>query len=162
MVVNGLLIGGSSTTFIAKNLGQMGMGVSMRDLNAHKKTCLNDSASVAKADLLAQENKVDFAELVRAKAVARLRAGEIEVSTQHGLNAQALIDRREEKTQDRDLMLSLARVMSGALGTGPPAALIEGTYVDVTPDRVLQDEPAADEQPAQDGWLGTVVSKQAV
>lgn len=163
MVVNGLIVGGASTEFISKNLGVLGMGVAKRDLNAHRKKCLDNSAVVAQTDLAAQENRVDFAEMVRAKAVAKLRAGELDVTTQHGLQAQALIDRRDEKTQDRDLMLSLARVMSGAIGVGPPAALIEGDYVDITPDGVLPGWAEDGEQPEANGWLGTVVGdKEAV
>ena len=36
------------------------------------------------------------------------------MTAQHGLTAQALLDRRIEKQADRDLALNMARLLSGA------------------------------------------------
>jgi hypothetical protein len=48
-----------------------------------------------------------------------LRAGQLRVTAQHGLTAQALLDRRAEKAADRDLALNMARLLSGAVSMAP-------------------------------------------
>jgi len=65
----------------------------------------------------------DFATLVRAEAVRRLQNGELKVSTQDGLNAQAMIDRREEKKKTNDILITIGRWLSGQ--TAPPAPMLE-------------------------------------
>jgi hypothetical protein len=75
---------------------------------------------------------MDFAILVRKRAAQMLINGELRVTASHGLQAQALLDRRAEKEADRDLQLNLARLLSGAI-TLPPSAVIEGRVVDVSP-----------------------------
>jgi hypothetical protein len=61
-----------------------------------------------------------------------MEEGLLRVTTKDGLAAQALIDRREEKAEDRKFMLNLARLLSGGGGMAPER-LIEGDYIDVTP-----------------------------
>lgn len=53
----------------------------------------------------------DVATLVQRDVVAKLKSGEARVTVQHGLQAQSLIDRREERQQDRQLAITLARLL---------------------------------------------------
>lgn len=73
----------------------------------------------------------DFATLVQQRAVEALEAGNLRITAQHGLAAQALIDRRIEKAADRDLALNMARLLSGAI-TMTPQTVIEGRAIEVT------------------------------
>lgn len=73
----------------------------------------------------------DFAVLVQKQAVEALEAGSLRITAQHGLQAQALIDRRIEKQADRDLALNMARLLSGSIAM-PPHTVIEGRAIDVT------------------------------
>lgn len=68
----------------------------------------------------------DFATLVRHAAAEKLAAGELRITTQDGLQAQALLDKREEKKKDRELYVSIGRMLGGQ---GGPAPVI----IDVTP-----------------------------
>ena len=68
----------------------------------------------------------DLALLVRDEARARIEDGELEVTVSHGLAAQAMLDRREEKQQERELALGLARLLSGS-GASAPARVIDGS-----------------------------------
>ncbi len=77
-------------------------------------------------------NDRDLAAAVRDAAKQRLENGELKPNLRDGLNAQALLDRREEKQRDRNFMLSLARLTSGAAHE-VPAHIIEGVAQDVTP-----------------------------
>jgi hypothetical protein len=76
--------------------------------------------------------ELDFASLVQKRAAQMLEAGELRVTASHGLQAQALLDRRAEKQADRDFSLNLARLMSGAVMM-TPSEVIEGRAIDVTP-----------------------------
>jgi hypothetical protein len=67
----------------------------------------------------------DFALLVRDAAIQKLKAGELRIGTQDGLNAQNLLDRREEKKKDRDLLGQLGRLLAGQT-SAPPPMIIEG------------------------------------
>lgn len=82
----------------------------------------------------------DLAVAVRDKALTGLRAGRLQVTTKDGLQAQALLDRREEHQKDREFMLNLARLLSGG-GTKAPAHLIEGDFVEIEPDQRLLAPP---------------------
>ena len=53
--------------------------------------------------------------MVQKRAIELLAAGDLRVTAQHGLQAQALLDRRAEKQADRDLALNMARLLSGAI-----------------------------------------------
>jgi hypothetical protein len=105
-------------------------------VSRHREECLENSVETAQYSA-SPKSKTDFAALVRDKAVAALEAGEIGVTTQHGLQAQQIIEARESKAKDRGLMLALARVLGGML---PPASIIvhEGVYEELGSER----EPA--------------------
>ena len=76
----------------------------------------------------------DVATLVQEEVVRKLQDGTARVTVQHGLQAQALLDRREERKQDRQLAITLARMLHAPR---PPAEMveerivIEGTVVEV-------------------------------
>lgn len=71
----------------------------------------------------------DVATLVQEEVVRKLQNGEARVTVQHGLQAQALLDRREERKQDRQLAITLARLLHTAR---PPMEAIE--------ERIIREE----------------------
>jgi hypothetical protein len=78
--------------------------------------------------------KEDLAILVRDRTVEAIREGRLEPTISHGLQAQALIDRRTEKTNDQNLMLAMARALSGGPAgylEPPDDLIIEGEAVPV-------------------------------
>jgi len=81
----------------------------------------------------------DVAVLVQQEVVRKLKAGEGRVTVQHGLQAQQLLDRRTERAKDREVAVTLARLLHAA--APPPEVIrarpvdaIEGEVVVVTPD----------------------------
>lgn len=74
----------------------------------------------------------DLAELVRDQTLREVKAGRLKPTLQHGLLAQQMIDKREERAADRQLAIRLAAMLGGAT---PPA----GVILNVTPeDRLLE------------------------
>lgn len=139
LTVNALIVAGARNDLIFDQLAATGNGYPKKDIWNHRHVCLDNSAERAQDELLMQDRRIDFAELVKREATRKLRAGKLEVTATHGLQAQALIDKREDRAADRDLMLKLGRVFSGAVGYGPPADLVEGDYVDIEEGAVLPD-----------------------
>lgn len=99
------------------------VGVIKREtISAHKTVCLGTTAAPAKIAKVAQqvtkgiEPAEDVATLVQREVIERLKAGEARVTVQHGLQAQQLLDRRAERAKDRELAVTLARL----LHTAPP------------------------------------------
>lgn len=84
----------------------------------------------------------DLAAVVVKKTLRQLASGRLEPSLRDGLIAQQLLDRREEKAQDRQFMLSLAQALAGggysaprqlvAATVEPPEDVIEGYFEDVS------------------------------
>ena len=70
----------------------------------------------------AQTDDDDVAVLVQRDIVQKLKDGEARVTVQHGLQAQMLIDRRSERAKDRELSVTLARLLHTA---APPSELVE-------------------------------------
>ena len=70
----------------------------------------------------------DMAVLVRAAAVEKLKAGELRITTQDGLAAQNLLDRREEKKKDRELITQLGVLLSRGSEAPPMLNVTEGEY----------------------------------
>lgn len=92
----------------------------------HREGCLGDSVEIARYSA-SPKSKTDFAAMVRDRAIEGLEAGELAVTTQHGLQAQQIIEARESKAKDRGLMIALARVLGGMLP--PPSVIVyEGEY----------------------------------
>jgi len=106
-------------------------------ISKHLKVCLGSDAKPAEVKAVAEvvqksgpisetENE-DVAVLVQREVVRKLKAGEGRVTVQHGLQAQQLLDRRAERAKDRELAITLARLLhSGA----PPASAITARRVD--------------------------------
>jgi len=107
----------------------MGKAIKRETLMRHYKACLagvkpllDDSTAqdIADAGKHAQtQAEIDFATLVQKRATLLLQSGELRVTATHGLQAQALLDRRAEKQADRDLTLNMARLLSGAIQMAP-------------------------------------------
>jgi hypothetical protein len=122
---------------------KMGRGIKRETLGKHIRICLGG----VKPEVLAQEideanaqartqAELDFAALVQKRASEMLARGELRVTASHGLQAQALLDRRAEKQADRDLSLNMARLLSGAMML-TPSEVIEGRAIVVTPNLLL-------------------------
>jgi hypothetical protein len=119
---------------------KLGRGIKRETLGKHFRICLGgeppviDSQEVADRSAAAQSDaEVDFAIMVQKRATELLAKGELRVTAQHGLTAQALLDRRAEKAADRDLSINIARLLSGAM-VMTPVTVIEGRVIDVTPE----------------------------
>jgi hypothetical protein len=80
-----------------------------------------DPREVAPND--ATQPKQDVATLVQAEVVKKLNDGTARVTVQHGLQAQQLIDRRLERQKDRELAVTLARLLHSP---SPPPRLVHG------------------------------------
>lgn len=70
----------------------------------------------------------DLAALVRDNVFARVEEGDLQPTLAEGLRAQEMLDRRSEKGADRDLMIQLAGLLSGA--SMPVALLADGNTID--------------------------------
>lgn len=110
--------------------------------NEHMTTDFEKQRMAAALKLRKQQRTIrvdttDLAALVRDNVISRVAEGELEPTIAEGLRAQEMLDRRVEKQGDRDMMLQLAGLLSGAT---PPVALlmdgntIEGEFRDVEAD----------------------------
>ena len=68
----------------------------------------------------------DLAELVRDKTLADVKSGKLKPTLQHGLMAQQMLDKRQERAADRQLAIRLAAMLGG--GKAP-----DNVVVNVTP-----------------------------
>ena len=84
-----------------------------------------------------EQKSLDVASVVAQKAMEGLVDGSLRVTTQHGLQAQQMLDRREERRKDRELSIQLARVLSGAVKV-PAHLIIDSTAKDVTPRELVE------------------------
>lgn len=89
-------------------------------ISKHKSGCLQidiGQPQVAKTaqhvtkGLASEMPSDDVAVLVQREVVKKLRDGEARVTVQHGLQAQQLLDRRAERAKDRELAVTLARML---------------------------------------------------
>jgi hypothetical protein len=107
------------------------LGLKARDQMSHKERALIPAGPTGRPPtpndkfLTLPTDTKDFALLVRDAAVEKLRNGELRIGAQDGLNAQNLLDRREEKKKDRDLLGQLGRLLAGQ-DSPPPPIVIEG------------------------------------
>ena len=69
----------------------------------------------------------DLAGIVRDYAFSAVESGELLPSLSEGLRAQEIIDRRSEKSSDRDLAMTLASILGGG---GTTYQVIEAKKVD--------------------------------
>src|SRR6187397_556936 len=87
-------------------------------ISRHKDSCLGAKdiapakmAEVAQKVTKGREIPEDVAVLVQREVVAKLKEGTARVTVQHGLQAQQLLDRRAERAKDRELTVTLARLL---------------------------------------------------
>lgn len=134
-IVNSHLAAGRSMNWIERAMKELDKPTKSETVARHLSKCMNGNrkagAIVERAAGLPVTNE-DFAAAVRAEAQKMLSEGKLSIRTEHGLTAQALIDRRAEKQADRRLMVELAGLLSGARRIeGPPEDLIEGEWREV-------------------------------
>jgi hypothetical protein len=118
---------------------KMGRGIKRETIGKHIRICLGGVKPEVLGQEIVDESKaaktqaeIDFATMVQKRASEMLAAGDLRVTASHGLQAQALLDRRAEKQADRDLSLNMARLLSGAIMM-TPSEVIDGRAIDVTP-----------------------------
>jgi hypothetical protein len=70
----------------------------------------------------------DLASLVRDSVYARVEAGVLEPTIAEGLRAQEALDRRMERGADREMLVTLAGLLSGA--AQPVALLADGNTIE--------------------------------
>jgi hypothetical protein len=125
---------------ISEEMRKAGHGCKRETLGKHFRLCLggvkpllDDTTAIAVADAATNaqgQAEIDFAMLVQRRATEMLRDGQLRVTASHGLQAQALLDRRAEKSADRDLAINIARLLSGSISM-PPMEVIEGRYTEM-------------------------------
>lgn len=96
-------------------------------------TSLAAVAAASAISVRSTTDRLDFAAFVQQRAAERLSAGELEVTVRDGLTATAIIDKRDEKAKDREFVLNLARLISGA-GQGAPVTIIDSGDYEVLDD----------------------------
>lgn len=124
-IIDPLLATGKSAYAIEKTMKKAGIPVKEETVRRHLALCLKGkrpSLEVLTGTLI--NGRKDFAASVVDAAQEALDRGELRVRAADGLTAQGLIDRRIEKQADRDLMVNLAKLMTGA----PPPEIIVGEY----------------------------------
>ena len=93
----------------SKRIGKHGLAV--ETVARHFRVCLGGETPTIDEEIAqtvadgqkaaATQAELDFAVMVQRRAVELLREGHLRVTAQHGLQAQALLDRRAEKQADR-------------------------------------------------------------
>jgi hypothetical protein len=135
--INAMLAAGLGLQTIEKRLRADGLAIKRETIKRHLDRCLpataiivpgGEALPVTTADQVRQRRSEsgaarDFASLVHNRALEALVDGELRVTTRDGLAAQAILDRREERTTDRAFLLNLARLLSGA-GNPPPPEIV--------------------------------------
>ena len=127
-LVNELMAKGYSSKRIQAEARLGGFRVSLVALSRHRRLCFEDTNGAQ-----AEARVEDLAVLVRDQVRRGVLNGSIALKARDGMQAQQLIDRREEKKADRTFMLNLAQLLSGA-GKRAPATIVESTAIDVTPE----------------------------
>jgi hypothetical protein len=91
----------------------------------------------------------DLASLVRDQVVSLVESGTLMPSLAEGLRAQEIIDRRQEKSSDRELAIALAGILGGSIVVDGTATEIEGPTDTLV--QVLEATVQAQVEPANDG-----------
>lgn len=111
---------------IASWLKDEGFYISRNTLGKHKRehlTTPHESARIEAVKKMEQAQKTikathrDLATLVRDYVFSEVETGAMAPTLSEGLRAQEMIDKRNDKTADRDLMVSLAQILGGATTT---------------------------------------------
>lgn len=148
--VNESLAQGRTQLAIEAESRTLGFPVKVETIRKHQKVCVANGVdkllippkmgkrpadSAVPMSLAPLPDTDDFATLVRAQAVAQIKAGELKVTTQDGLAAQSLLDKREERRKDREVMVQIGRLL--ATKSAPPPMVIEGDYEEVDEQPLL-------------------------
>jgi hypothetical protein len=75
---------------------------------------------------------VDLASLVRDYTFSAVEAGELLPTLAEGLRAQEILDKRSEKSSDRDLAMTLASILGGSM-------VIEGISTTIEPELLMEE-----------------------
>lgn len=134
--INQKMSNGLPDTKVASWLKEQGAYISRITLGQHKRSHLTTEYQAAKAEVIKKFKKNqktlkasgDLASLVRDQVIAMVDAGELMPTLAEGLRAQEMIDRRVEKSADRELSVTLA----GILGGGPVVQVIEMEAEEIT------------------------------
>lgn len=126
-------------------------------ISKHRRVCLTQGvgervAPAVRAEVAVMSAKVregladanDLALLIRDAVAEKVRVGEVRLTAQHGLTAQAQLDRRAEKQAGREVLIRMTRLL---LGIGPPAEVLPAR--DVTPPSAVvieHDDPFFDHE----------------
>jgi malate synthase len=119
-MIDAMLTRGLSGAYISRELIAKGWNVSPERVNSHAK-------HFQELPLAKVTQKQDLAILVRDRAVEAINEGRLEPTISHGLAAQKMLDDRAARTKNADLMMAMARLLSGsgpAGYLGPPDDLI--------------------------------------
>lgn len=134
--INQRMVNGQPDTKISNWLKENGGYISRITLGGHRRQHLTNEYQATKAAVIKQFKKNkdklkasgDLASLVRDQVAAMVEAGELMPTLSEGLRAQEMIDRRVDKSADRELSLTLA----GILGGGPVINMIEMQAEEIT------------------------------
>lgn len=124
-----MLAAGLGLLTIEKHLRAAGLAIKRETVKRHLERCLEPSAvvvggelplpTVPAADVRKKRAEAgtarDVASVVERRAVEALLAGELAVSTQDGLRAQRLLDRRAKHDRDREFYDNLRRVLTAGM-----------------------------------------------
>ena len=111
---------------IASWLKDEGYYISRNTLGKHKRehlTTPHESARIAAVKKMEQSQRTikaqhrDLATLVRDYVFSEVESGGMTPTLSEGLRAQEMMDKRNDKTADRDLIESLAQILGGASTT---------------------------------------------
>ncbi len=111
---------------IATWLKDEGYYISSNTLGKHKRehlTTPHESARIAavkkmeKAQSTIKAQHRDLATLVRDYVFSEVESGNMNPTLSEGLRAQEMLDKRNDKSADRDLVVSLAQILGGATTT---------------------------------------------
>lgn len=134
--INQRMANGQPDTKVSAWLKENGAYISRITLGMHKRSHLTNEYQTAKAAVIKKFKKNqerlkasgDLAALVRDNVIALVESGELVPTLSEGLRAQEMIDRRVEKSADRELAVSIA----GILGGGPVVNMIEMEAEEIT------------------------------
>jgi hypothetical protein len=91
----------------------------------------------------ALRDKPDLATLVRDKTLKEVESGKLKPSLQHGLMAQQMIDKRNERAADRQLAIRIAAMLGGM-------AVPVSHIIDVSPPELEAGEDDDDFDPTDE------------
>ena len=97
----------------------------------------------------ADQHREDVAVLVQAAVVEKLRDGDARVTVRDGLTAQSLLDKRAERQKDRELSITLARLLH-APPPPPEVITVRGESVAVISENAFEDVAGVTRENADD------------